>query len=115
MLAVAVLVGVFSLIPFLWLVLSAMSEGFGFFVLPLTVLELMFLLAVFLVYRALSGDEDLYEPPSRRGFTPPPESSGRAAPTTQRPWTPAAPAPSDSRLSAWADWWFHGLQRSRER
>ena len=115
---IALAVALFSLIPFAWMVNAAISEGFGFFVVPLVVLELMFLLAVVCIWRALATEEDEPEPRPRY-FTPPPDEGApqrttRPAPrhaADRRSWEPATS--TDSRLAAWADWWFNGLRDSR--
>jgi hypothetical protein len=109
---VAVVIGMLSLIPFFWMLHAAMSEGFGFFVIPLVVLELLFLLAVFCVARLLTLDDDEPEPryhSSRVGSSRQP--SGREP--ERRAWD--RPTPTESRWSSWSDWWFNGLRDSHER
>jgi hypothetical protein len=101
---IAVVVALISLIPFGWMLSVAISEGLGFFVLPLVVLELLFLLAVACIWRALTDDDD--EPaPRPRYFAQPDEEMPhrmRQADTSQ-----------GSRASGLADWWFNGLRDSR--
>ena len=109
---VAVVIGMLSLIPFGWMVSSAISEGFGFFVIPLVVLELLFLLAVFCVWRLLALDDDEPEPRYRTGPLGPSQQASRREPE-RRAWD--RPAPSGSRWSSWADWWFNGLRDSHGR
>jgi hypothetical protein len=109
---VAIVVGMVSLIPFAWMVESAISEGFGFFVIPLVILELLFLLAVFCVSRLLALDDDEPEPRYRTGPVRPAGHSARREPE-RRAWEPTPS--TDSRWSSWANWWFNGLRDSHGR
>lgn len=111
---VAVIVGVGSLIPTMWMIESAVSEGFGVLVLPLIALEVLFLLAVFCVWRALADDEDAPQPPRHSPFLPPPEMESRHSDTYNgvRSST-ASDRQAGSTWSAWAEWWFNGLRDPR--
>ena len=101
---IALAVAVISLVPFGWMVNTAISEGLGFFVLPLVVLELLFLLAVVCIWRALAIEDDEPEPRPRYFAQPDGEPLQRMRQSeTSR----------DSRGSGWADWWFNGLRDPR--
>ena len=107
----AVTVGVISLIAAVMMIRAAVGEGFAVLQVPIAILELMFLGAVFLIWRGLRGsqDDDLTE---RR---PAARVREVAAPEAQpsRPSGPRAVSEDPrSRLSALADWWFNGLRDS---
>lgn len=108
--AAAVTVSVISLIAVVLMIRAAARSGFTVFQGPLVVLELMFLAAVYLIWRALAdGDASVTE---RR-----PVASQRGGASSHRqpghrPRSRAVPerASLHPRLSGLADWWFNGLR-----
>jgi len=111
----AVTVGVISLIAAGLMIRSAGRTGFTVFEVPLVVMELMFLAALYLLWRVLAGGEDASESGRR-----PAASQRGAAPShrqsSHRPRSRAVPERGlRLRLSGWADWWFNGLRDLRER
>jgi len=110
----AVTVGVLSLIAVLVMIRSAGASGFGVLVVPLALLEILFLGAVFLLWRTLtSGEEDAHEI-ERRPVAPRREPTAPRRQASARPEGRVAPdAGARTRLSALADWWFNGLRDPR--
>lgn len=106
----AVTVSVISLIAVVLMIQSAAAVGFTVLEAPLVVLELMFLGAVFLLWRALTGGEDASETERR----PAASQWGAASPHSQSSQRPGGRAVAErdlrSRISRWADWWFNGLR-----
>lgn len=110
----AVTVSVISLIAVVLMIRSAGAAGFTIFEAPLVVMELMFLAAVYILWRALADGEDAYESERRPAVS----QTGRlVAP-------PVKPAAQESgragrwlrfRLSGWAEWWFNGSRDPRKR
>ena len=103
-----VIISAISVMAVVVMIRAASRTGFTFFEVPLIVLELMFLGAVYLLWRGLAGDEDASE--SRRRAAPPP----RAAASSNRPPTSRPTTRTHSgfrlRFSSLADWWFNGLR-----
>ena len=60
---VAVTVGVVSVVAAALMIRSAIAVGFGVFVAPIVLAELLFLGAVYLIWRGLGGDEHASETP----------------------------------------------------
>jgi len=111
----AVTVSVISVIAVVMLIRAAGAAGFTVLELPLVVMELIFLAAVYILWRALADEEDASESErlpaaSRRDvFSSHPHPSQRAS---------SRAVPDHGlrfRLSGWADWWFNGLREPRKR
>ena len=78
---VTLTVRVISAVPVALLIRSAVANGFAIFVTPIVLAELLFLAAVYLIWRGLGGDE----PASERVETARPDAARRAAPPLTRP------------------------------
>jgi len=107
----AVTVGVISLIAVLMMMRSAVASGFSILEIPLAVVEILFLGAIFLIWRVLADtDEDSHEI-ERRPVSPRFEPPAPRTQSSQRPGGRVmAEGEPPSRISALADWWFNGLR-----
>lgn len=109
---VAFTVGVVSIIVVALMAKTAVAQGFAVLVVPLFVLEVMLLAAIYLLWRALAGEDD-------------PE--GQHRPRASQPWgTPGEGHPGRpkvtralhgrnprSPIAASADWWFKRPRQPR--
>ena len=80
---VAVTVGVICVVPVALMIRSALANGFGVFVAPIVLAELVLLGALYLIWLGLGGGEDA----SERVEAPRPDTDRRAAHSFQ----PAGP------------------------